>query len=198
MNRRFPNAALTIATFALVGRVVAGEERPAVAVGGEFQQKLRPMLEEHCFKCHNAEKHKGGIDLTPFDSEGSMLKKYKLWERVIEAVRTEEMPPDDDKFTPQHGEVVVGGVRKILALLDSGHPSLTDPGPSLARRLSRSEYSYALRDLTGVELDFSALVGIPEDDGEQLRERGGGAESATVAARKVFRGSRFGADAAFR
>ncbi len=165
MNRRFQNSAcaLAIASLALVGAAVAGEKSSAMAVGGEFQQKLRPMLEEHCFKCHNADKHKGGIDLTPFDSEGSVLKKYKLWERVIEAVRTEEMPPDDDKFTPQHGEVVVGGLKNILALLDSGHPSLTDPGPSLARRLSRLEYSYALRDLTGVELDFSALVGIPED-----------------------------------
>ena len=103
MNRRFQNSAcaLAIASLALVGAAVAGEKSSAMAVGGEFQQKLRPMLEEHCFKCHNADKHKGGIDLTPFDSEGAVLKKYKLWERVIEAVRTEEMPPDDDKFTPQ-------------------------------------------------------------------------------------------------
>ncbi len=130
---------------------------------GEFQEKLRPVLQEHCFKCHNAEKHKGGIDLTQFDSEGAVLKKYKLWQRVIEAVKTEEMPPDDDKFTPMHGEVVVGGVKKILALLDSGHPSLLDPGPSLIRRLSRAEYSNAVRDLTGLELDFSAQLGMPAD-----------------------------------
>ena len=84
------------------------------AAPSEFQQKLRPVLEEHCFKCHNAEKHKGGIDLTQFDSEGAVLKKYKLWRRVIEAVQTEQMPPDDDKFTPMHGEVVVGSVKKIL------------------------------------------------------------------------------------
>ena len=160
MNRHFQRVAISV--FVAVS-ALAEEKKPVAPAGGEFQQKLRPMLQEHCFKCHNAEKHKGGIDLTQFDSEGAVLKKYKLWQRVIEAVRTEEMPPDDDKFTPMHGEVVVGGVKKILALLDSGHPSLTDPGPSLARRLSRSEYSHAVRDLTGVELDFSALVGIPED-----------------------------------
>ena len=165
MNRHFQRAAISaFLAMSALGRIVLAEEKkPAAPMAGEFQQKLRPMLQEHCFKCHNAEKHKGGIDLTQFDSEGAVLKKYKLWQRVIEAVRTEEMPPDDDKFTPMHGEVVVGGVKKILALLDSGHPSLTDPGPSPARRLSRSEYSNAMRDLTGVELDFSALVGIPED-----------------------------------
>ena len=129
----------------------------------EFNEKLRPLLKEHCFKCHNAEKHKGGIDLTPFDSEGAVLKKYKLWERVVEAVKTEQMPPDDDKFTPIHGEAVVGSVQKILSLLDSGHPSLLDPGPSLVRRLSRAEFSNALTDLTGLEVDFAGVLGIPED-----------------------------------
>ena len=154
---------LAVTLFALAGTVVAAETKPAATAGSEFQQKLRPLLKDHCFKCHNPEKHKGGIDLTQFDSEGAVLKKYKLWQRVIEAVRTQEMPPDDDRFTPMHGEVVVGGVKKILALLDSGHPSLIDPGPSLVRRLSRAEYNNAVRDLTGLELDFSAQLGMPED-----------------------------------
>ncbi len=130
---------------------------------GEFQQKLLPVLEAHCFKCHNPEKKKGGIDLKAFASEGEVLKKYKLWQRVVEAVQNDAMPPDDDKFTPQHGEVVVGGVKKILAQLDSGHPSMFDPGPSPIRRLSRTEYSHVMRDLTGLEMDFSGQVGIPED-----------------------------------
>ena len=128
-----------------------------------FTRDIRPVLDQHCFKCHNTEKHKGGIDLTTFDSEGSVLKKYKLWRRVVEAVHSQDMPPDDDKFTPQHGEVIVGGVKKILALLDSGHPSLLDPGPSLIRRLSRAEYNNAIRDLTGLEIDFTAQLGLPED-----------------------------------
>ena len=43
------------------------------------------------------------------------------------------------------GQVVVGSVKKILALLDSGRPSLIDPGPSVGRRLSRAEYSHGWR-----------------------------------------------------
>src|SRR3954470_10407409 len=43
----------------------------------EFAEKLKPLLKEHCFKCHNPEKRKGDIDLTEFDSEGAMLKKFK-------------------------------------------------------------------------------------------------------------------------
>lgn len=134
-----------------------------MAADGEFQEKVRPVLEDHCFKCHNPDKKKGGIDLTEFTNEGSVLKKYKLWRRVIEQIETEQMPPDDDKFTPFHGSMVISGVKQTLALLDSGHPSLLDPGPSPVRRLSRVEYNRALRDLTGLDLDFTQQVGMPED-----------------------------------
>ncbi len=133
------------------------------AGSGDFQQDLRPVLQAHCYKCHDAEKHKGGIDLAQFENEGAILKKYKLWRRVVEAVQTEAMPPDDDKFTPQNGQALAGGVQKILALLDSGHPALVDPGPALIRRLSRAEFSNALRDLTGLDIDFSQELGLPED-----------------------------------
>src|SRR6478752_780256 len=79
-----------------------------------FRKNVRPLLEEHCFKCHNAEKHKGGIDLTPFENEGAVRKKYKLWRRVVEQLESAEMPPDDDKFTPQHGTMLVTGVKQTL------------------------------------------------------------------------------------
>ncbi len=128
-----------------------------------FKKEIRPLLEQHCFKCHNAEKHKGGIDLTPFDSEGSVLKKHKLWERVIEQIETQEMPPDDDKFTPQHGTMVVAGVKKTLALLESGHPALLDPGPAIARRLSHVEYTNAILAVTGLDIDIAQRAGLPPD-----------------------------------
>src|SRR3954470_454343 len=96
---------LALGSLAVIATIPArGAEAPA-----NFQKDIRPLLEQHCFKCHNAEKHKGGIDLTPFDTEGSVLKKHKLWERVVEQIETQEMPPDDDQFTSQHGTIVVAG-----------------------------------------------------------------------------------------
>src|SRR5262245_3731811 len=38
-----------------------------------FKSQIRPVLQEHCFKCHNGEKQLGGIDLTPFDSDIAVL-----------------------------------------------------------------------------------------------------------------------------
>jgi hypothetical protein len=51
----------------------------------------------------------------------------------------------------------------MLTRLDSDDPALRDPGPALVRRLSRTEYQYALRDLTGVTFDLKRELALPED-----------------------------------
>ncbi|HEV7402186.1 MAG TPA: DUF1592 domain-containing protein [Chthoniobacteraceae bacterium] len=131
---------------------------------GPFVKDIRPLLEKHCFKCHNAEKQKGGIDLTRFTNDEAVLREFKLWRRVVEQVTSQEMPPNDDTgFTQQHGTIVINGIKRTLAELESDHPKFLDPGPALIRRLSRSEYNNVLRDLTWVDLDFAATLGFPQD-----------------------------------
>jgi hypothetical protein len=131
---------------------------------GPFVKDIRPLLEKHCFKCHNAEKQKGGIDLTRFTSEEMVLREFKLWRRVVEQVTSQEMPPNDDTgFTQQHGTIVINGLKRTLAELESDHPKFLDPGSALIRRLSRLEYNNVLRDLTGIELDFAAALGFLQD-----------------------------------
>src|SRR3954469_1353947 len=131
---------------------------------GPFVKDIRPLLEKHCFKCHNAEKQKGGIDLTRFTSEEAVLREFKLWRRVVEQVTSQEMPPNEDTgFTQQHGTIVINGLKRTLAELESDHPKFLDPGPALIRRLSRLEYNNVLRDLSGVEMDYAAALGFPQD-----------------------------------
>lgn len=139
--------------------------RPTAAAApvDAFATTLRPILQAHCVSCHNPTKRVGGVDLTPFENESAVLKDHKLWRRVIEQVETEQMPPDDEKFTAAMGTTLVSGLKQTLALLDQGHPSLLDPGPSLVRRLSHVEYRNAIRDLTGVDLDVAQRVGLPQD-----------------------------------
>src|SRR6266478_3265848 len=152
--------ALPVAALAAALPALAAEMHPTPL----FQRELRPILEEHCFKCHNDKKMKGGIDLTRFKDEESVLKEYKLWRRVLEQLTAQEMPPDDESgFTQQHGTVVINGIKQTLALLESNHPVMLDPGPSLIRRLSRREYNNVIRDLTGLEFEVAAAVGFPQD-----------------------------------
>src|SRR6187402_491580 len=119
----------------LPGLGAIGAETPAFT-------EIRPLLETHCFKCHNDKKQKGGVDLSRFTSEEAIFKEYKLWRRVIEQLNIQEMPPDDDTgFTQQHGTVVINGLKRTLAQLEVDHPTTRDPGPAIVRRLSRSEYN---------------------------------------------------------
>jgi mono/diheme cytochrome c family protein len=159
-------ASLTFWTALLAG--MAASIGPVVAApqmqSGQFTQEIRPLLEKHCFKCHDSKKQKGDIDLTRFTSEEAILKEYKLWRRVIEQLTSQEMPPDDESgFTAQHGTIVINGIKRTLAQLESDHPTMLDPGPALIRRLSRLEYNNVLRDLTGLEVDLAAAVGFPQD-----------------------------------
>src|SRR4051812_17043359 len=86
---------------------------------GPFVKDIRPLLEKHCFKCHNAEKQKGGIDLTRFTNDEAVLREFKLWRRVVEQVTSQEMPPNDDTgFTQQHGTIVINGIKRTLAELE--------------------------------------------------------------------------------
>jgi hypothetical protein len=50
--------------------VRAGESRTSSAVD-RFEKKIRPLLANHCWKCHGPEKQKGGLRL---DSEGGLAK----------------------------------------------------------------------------------------------------------------------------
>src|SRR5262245_26870919 len=68
-----------------------------------FEKKIRPLLVEHCYGCHNAEKHKGNLRLDSSaawlvggDSGPALVPGKPDDSLLIQAVRYEslEMPPD--------------------------------------------------------------------------------------------------------
>jgi mono/diheme cytochrome c family protein len=150
-----------ISIFPLVVAFALGSVNGAKAAPG-FAEIL-PVLDKQCFKCHNAEKEKGGVDLARYKSEEEVTKGYKVWRRVLEQLETGEMPPEEDKITSEERRALIAGVKGNLARLNSGDPSMIDPGPALVRRLSRLEYTNVIRDLTGLELNINEMVGMPED-----------------------------------
>ena len=82
----------------------------------------------------------------------SVVKDHKHWSTVLELLEYEEMPPTKAKKHPSAGEresVVtwLRSVRQAEMLRNAG-----DPGPVLPRRLSRPEYNYSIRDLTGADI----------------------------------------------
>ena len=107
---------------------------------------VQPILHAHCLSCHSTEKQKGDLDLEASD----IHKEPHIWEGVLEQIEMGEMPPKKEKqLSAEEKKQLVGWVRGTLnqiALANAG-----DPGPVLLRRLSNMEYTYTLRDLTGIE-----------------------------------------------
>ncbi|HUR47409.1 MAG TPA: DUF1592 domain-containing protein [Candidatus Saccharimonadales bacterium] len=115
-----------------------------------YDKSIRPILKEYCLKCHSTEKQKGDLDLEQFSSLKEVMKHSEIWQNVAEQLANNEMPPKDKpQPSPANRERLANWVNNALdqmALARAG-----DPGPVVLRRLSNAEYTYTIRDLTGVD-----------------------------------------------
>jgi hypothetical protein len=105
-----------------------------------------------CLSCHSSAKREGDLDLEkPLAGGGaSIAADAGLWERVLENIASGEMPPQEaPPLSAEQRAAIEGWVGKTL----DGIATRTagDPGPVSLRRLSHMEYTYTIRDLTGVE-----------------------------------------------
>jgi hypothetical protein len=119
------------------------------AADSDFQKDIRPLLNEFCLKCHSTKEQKGELDLERFTSLDRVKLDAKVWEQVEEQLELGEMPPKDKPqlSTNQKTRLYdwVRGTLAEIALARAG-----DPGPVVLRRLSNAEYTYTVRDLTGI------------------------------------------------
>ena len=115
-----------------------------------FDSSIRPVLQEYCITCHSTEKQKGELDLERFTAVSAVKKEAKVWQSFIEQISNNEMPPKDKpQPTPEQRQRLLTWVNAMLdevALSRAG-----DPGPVVLRRLSNAEYTYTVRDLTGIQ-----------------------------------------------
>jgi hypothetical protein len=122
------------------------------AVGAEYGRAVRPLLRTYCLGCHTTSKPAGELDLERFRALVDVRRDPKVWVKVAEMLANGEMPPKAAKQpSPRERSALIGWVRRYLdaeALASAG-----DPGPVALRRLNNAEYTYTVRDLTGVDLD---------------------------------------------
>ena len=52
------------------------------------------MLANNCVACHNDQLASGGLDLAKFSTATSIIQHRDGWERIVQKVRTGEMPPE--------------------------------------------------------------------------------------------------------
>ena len=125
---------------------------PLSTQGAEsYVGEIRPLIKTHCLGCHSTKTKKGGLDLERFGTTDQIRADIEIWEMALEMIERNEMPPKGKKqFDPEQRRVFVTWIRNLLD--QEARDRAGDPGPALVRRLNNAEYNYAIRDLTGVDL----------------------------------------------
>lgn len=111
----------------------------------------RELIDRHCVGCHNARTKTADLAL-----DGTL--DARTAEKVVRRLRARNMPPAG---LPRPAEAVYRAAQLSLeTTLDAAKP---DPGRTETfRRLNRTEYRNAIRDLLALEVDVSNL--LPADD----------------------------------
>jgi hypothetical protein len=114
------------------------------------------VLDQHCFKCHDADVAKGGINLDRPAIDWSADGAAKLWEKAFNAVTYQQMPPVNRKqMTPEEKQT-------LLSYLDEQLTNHTPIGGTLPRRLNRLEYRNSIRTVFQMG-EFELPAGFPRD-----------------------------------
>src|SRR5580698_1215621 len=58
-----------------------------------FENSVRPVLRQTCFKCHSAQTSSGGLNLESLDSPDSLAPHRDEWSMVLQRIKAGEMPP---------------------------------------------------------------------------------------------------------
>jgi cytochrome c553 len=131
-----------------VGRVAA-ETPPAPGAAGSAQD-WQAYLDKNCSTCHSQRGKAGGLVL-----EKALLapvgSQADVWEKVVLKLGNGEMPPPSVKNRPDAHQSAAF-VAFLTKSLDEYALANPDAGRPTVRRLTRVEYSNAVRDIFGVDL----------------------------------------------
>lgn len=153
----------------LIGRV---NSEPPAKLATEYADRIRPLLNQYCVSCHGNQDAEADLDLDRFANLADVRKATKIWQKVGEMLDGGQMPPAKSKQpTEEERTALRSWVRSFLK--DEAKSRAGDPGRVLLRRLSHAEYTYTIRDLTGVDsLDPAKEFPIDGAGGEGFTNTG--------------------------
>jgi hypothetical protein len=141
---------VTAAVLLVSASSVCGDERPAAALDESYTSDVWPIIERYCHDCHSGESAEAALNLAAFSTHADAAKSPERWQKVAEMVSNGLMPPPDaDQPTTEERIRLQKWIRDFLSV--EAQARAGDPGRVVLRRLSNAQYTYTLRDLTGVD-----------------------------------------------
>jgi len=159
MGVRGPLAA-GLAGLLAAGSVVLTQAR--TSPGGPAVAAAPPLavVNRYCLSCHDEDHEKGGLVLEKYLPD-DVSRHPEVWEKVVRKLRARQMPPvgkrrpDDATY-----DAVIASLETSLDRASAAHPN---PGRTATiRRLTRTEYQNAVRDLLALDVDVTSL--LPPDE----------------------------------
>jgi len=141
---------------------VAKSQNQLVSSPAPTTAAARAVLDKYCITCHNDKAKTAGLQLDSLDLE-HVGEHAETWEKVARKLRTGEMPPPGLP-RPDPADYTDATVQLETAL-DAAAAGKPNPGRVAVHRLNRAEYTNAIRDLLGLEIDGRAL--LSSDDADQ-------------------------------
>lgn len=119
----------------------------------------KKMLMQYCTACHNDKLKTAGMSVVPLDAN-NLQANQATWEKILRRVSLGEMPLRGAPRPPK--EKLQEFTGWLAASLDTQAAANPNPGHATVRRLNRTEYANAVRDLLALNVDFTKEM--PADD----------------------------------
>lgn len=151
---------------------------------------LQTTVDSYCVSCHNDVLRTAGLSLQNV-SVGDVSSAVDIWERVLRKLKVTSMPPSG---VPRPSAATYAVFSQYLETALDNHATINpQPGRASIRRMNRTEYINAVRDLLAVNVTDKAI--LPTDNsmfgfdniGDVLTLSPLLAEQYIAAARKVRR-----------
>ena len=138
----------------LLAAAQKSEPVSAAAIAQTRAEMIEPMLDKYCSRCHNDFDHVASLSVADLKADDIRNgKNAEAWEKILRRVAAGEMPPHS-KAQPDPAMR-----QEFVDWLDAGRAQFVaanpDPGRATVRRLNRSEYANAVRDLLSLDADFA-------------------------------------------
>ncbi|MGH9584168.1 MAG: DUF1587 domain-containing protein, partial [Bryobacteraceae bacterium] len=144
-----PNSITTAVVFMCLLANAGAAEPNWDALARDYRQDIQPLVARFCHDCHSAEQAEADVDLTQFSEFAGVRKQPRVWQNVGRMLDSGQMPPPEaEQPDSQQRARLQTWVRNYLTVEAAARAG--DPGRVVLRRLNNAEYTYTLRDLTGI------------------------------------------------
>ncbi|NND99729.1 MAG: DUF1592 domain-containing protein [Pirellulaceae bacterium] len=119
------------------------------------------LIENYCIDCHNSADDESNLNLEDFDASAiatNITTDTAVWEKIAKRLRARQMPPADYVSRPSEDEFTTS-LAALESVLDDHAQAHPNPGRTDSiRRLNRTEYKNAIRDLLALDVDVDDLL----------------------------------------